>query len=120
MNNYRYRKCCNNMSNNNDETECDNSMNIEQSCSLVSNNENQIDRCACGFDSNYNAVFPDNPMFAQSYVPIQQMKKIFNPEVGLRMGTIFPELVSPYAPCQSIREIEYLKNSNQIGEGCNG
>lgn len=121
MNNYRYRKCCNKMSNNNDETECDNSMDINQSsCSLVSNNQNQIDRCACGFDMNNNSMFPENPMLAQSYVPIQQMKKVFNPEVGLKMGTIFPELVSPYAPCQSIREIEYLKNSNQIGEGCNG
>ena len=78
------------------------------------------DNCECGFDMESESVFPDNPMLAQSYVPIQRMNKVFNPEVGLKMGTIFPELVSPYSPCQSIRQIEYLKNSNQIGEGCNG
>ena len=75
--------------------------------------------CNCGFDNDTNSVFPDNPMLGQSYVPIQKMKKVLNSEVGLKMGTIFPELVSPYAPCQSIREIEYLKNTNEIGEGCN-
>lgn len=36
------------------------------------------------------------------------------------MGTIFPELVSPYMPGQSQREIEYIRNMNQIKEGCNG
>jgi hypothetical protein len=75
--------------------------------------------CNCGFDMDTESVFPENPMLAQSYVPMQRMKKVFTPEVGLKMGTIFPELVSPYMPGQSIREIEYLKNSNEIGEGCN-
>ena len=41
------------------------------------------------------------------------------PDVGLKMGTIFPELVSPYMPCQSMHKIEYLRMSNEIKEGCN-
>lgn len=120
MNDYRYRKCCkNNKFNMN--MDCDNKMDdvIEHSeecsnlCTMPKND------CECGFDMNTESVFPDNPMFGQSYVPIQRMNKVFTPEVGLRMGTIFPELVSPYEPCQSIREIEFIRNSNEIGEGCN-
>lgn len=78
-------------------------------------------KCNCGFDEeNPLAVFPENYMYGQSYVPIQYMTKTFNPQTGLEMGTIFPELVSPYVPCQSIQEIEYIKARNTIGEGCNG
>ena len=43
----------------------------------------------------------------------------FTPCCGLKNGTIFPELVSPYYPCQSIEDIEYLKSRNEIGKGCN-
>ena len=74
--------------------------------------------CDCGFDEP-SSPFPTNPMLAQSYVPIQEMNQTFTPHCGLKMGTIFPELVSPYVPCQSMAEIEYLKQSNEIGEGCN-
>lgn len=35
------------------------------------------------------------------------------------MGTIFPELVSPYEPCQSIEDIEFIRATNKIKEGCN-
>ena len=45
--------------------------------------------------------------------------KTFKPEVGLKMGTIFPELVSPYSPCQDMREMEYIAATNKIKEGCN-
>ena len=76
------------------------------------------DECACGFDEEYN-YFPENPMLAQSYVPFQRMDKTFIPSIGLKMGTIFPELVSPYMPGQSLREIEYIRNTNKIKEGCN-
>lgn len=76
------------------------------------------DECACGFDEE-ESLFPSNPMFGQSYVPNQTLKTTFRPEVGLKMGTIFPELVSPYMPCQSIDEIEFLRKTNQIKEGCN-
>ena len=74
--------------------------------------------CGCGFDEDMN-LFPDNPMLAQSYVPIQYMDKTFTPCCGLKMGTIFPELVSPYRPGQSMEEIAYLRARNEIGEGCN-
>ena len=98
---------------------------IEDQCSNVGNNmystcnQNQYtDCCECGFDEEYN-VFPENPMLGQSYVPIQYMDKTFKPCVGLKMGTIFPELVSPYMPCQSMREIDYIAATNTIKEGCN-
>lgn len=74
--------------------------------------------CGCGFDEQ-PSPFPSNPMLAQSYVPIQEMNQTFTPQCGLKMGTIFPELVSPYMPCQSMLENEYLKARNEIGEGCN-
>lgn len=74
--------------------------------------------CGCGFDQGMQA-FPDNAVLAQSYVPYQFMDKTFKPCVGLKMGTIFPELVSPYVPCQGIEEIEFIKATNKIGKGCN-
>ncbi|MFR0822153.1 MAG: spore coat associated protein CotJA [Clostridia bacterium] len=76
------------------------------------------DACDCGFDMG-ESVFPTNPMYAQSYVPIQYMDKTFTPCVGLKMGTIFPELVSPYAPGQSVEENAFIRAMNTIGEGCN-
>ena len=89
--------------------------------SKISNNnsENMIDdSCECGFNDMTN-VFPKNPMLAQSYVPWQVMDKSFMPPIGLKMGTIFPELVSPYMPGDSIKQIEYIKRNNNIGKGCN-
>lgn len=86
-------------------------------CCPCDNNDNS--NCGCGFDEETN-LFPDNPMLAQSYVPIQHMDKTFTPCCGLKMGTIFPELVSPYSPGQSMEEIAYLRARNEIGEGCNG
>ena len=74
--------------------------------------------CECGFDED-QSVFPENPMLGQSYVPIQHMDKTFKPNIGLKMGTIYPELVSPYYPGQSMKEIAYLEATNNIGEGCN-
>ena len=68
---------------------------------------------------NENNVFPENPMLAQSYVPWQTMGRTFAPKDGLKMGTIFPELVSPYMPGDSMKQIEYLKMSNKMKEGCN-
>lgn len=86
----------------------------ENACSMMNNYD-----CGCGFDEE-DSVFPMNPMLAQSYVPIQTMDKTFTPCCGLKNGTIFPELVSPYEPCQSMEFINYLKRRNSIGEGCNG
>ena len=117
MYSYRRRKCCcynNNMDTCNKdmfETVCNNAG--ECCCKNQYNND-----CSCGFDEE-DDVFPTNPMLAQSYVPIQKMQKTFIPSVGLKMGTIFPELVSPYMPGQSMEEIAYIEATNKIGEGCN-
>ena len=92
---------------------------MQEACSNVVNYDTMYDDCECGFDEENN-MFPENPMYAQSYVPVQTMNQTFIPSVGLKMGTIFPELVSPYMPGQSQREIEYIRNTNKIKEGCNG
>ena len=91
---------------------------IEDTCECVQNTIETKDFCECGFDEE-DKMFPENPMLAQSYVPWQMMDKTFTPCVGLKMGTIFPELVSPYMPGQSMEEIEYIKRTNKIKEGCN-
>lgn len=115
-NNKRY--CCKNITQKKDNTECNTDM-IENSppCSNICH-ANEMN-CMCGFDTDVDSTFPANPMLAQSYVPVQKMNKVFTPEVGLRMGTIFPELVSPYYPGQSIQTNEFIKATNSIGEGCN-
>ena len=108
----RHCKNCSNMTFN----ECD----IETKCDNVLTNYNvDLDSCDCGFDEEFD-VFPTNPMYGQSYVPIQVMDRTFTPPAGLKHGTIFPELVSPYCPNQSMEEIEFIKMTNKIGEGCNG
>lgn len=91
---------------------------IDDTCECVKNTVDAQDICECGFDEE-DRLFPENPMFAQSYVPWQTMDKTFTPCVGLKMGTIFPELVSPYMPGQSMEEIEFIKRMNSIGKGCN-
>ena len=94
---------------------------VEDACECVDNDNmyvNEQDECDCGFEEE-DMTFPMCPELAQSYVPIQTLDKTFTPEVGLRMGTIFPELVSPYEPCQSIEEINYIKERNEIKGGCN-
>ena len=113
--NYRMRSC-NCGYNNNLEMQTEGIQ--EHACSEYDNTlDLNFDECACGYDE-YNS-FPTNPVLGQSYVPIQRMDKTFTPCVGLKMGTLFPELVSPYMPGQSMCEIEYLKATNPIKEGCN-
>ena len=119
-----YRRCCcqNNYNPEVIETLCNNVGTTAEyatvnNCGCGCMQDSQMN-CGCGFDEE-ESVFPSNPMLAQSYVPIQQMNKTFTPCCGLKMGTIFPELVSPYVPGQSMAEIDYLRNSNEIGEGCN-
>lgn len=113
----RYRRCCcqNNYNPQVIETLCSN---VGTEASYANASMNMENACDCGFDEE-PSVFPLNPMLAQSYVPIQTMDKTFTPCCGLKMGTMFPELVSSYAPCQSIEEINYLRRANEIGEGCN-
>ena len=101
----------------NKNNDCDE--NIETICSNVpTHHDEYANDCMCGFEEEYNP-FPANPILAQSYVPWQTMNKTFIPEVGLKMGTIYPELVRPYCPGQSMEEIEYLSQTNSIGKGCN-
>ena len=45
---------------------------------------------------------------AQSYVPWQVMGETFAPAEGLRMGTIFPELVTGYVPGESLEIMNFL------------
>ena len=124
MRNRCRRLCC--MNNNTIEDDrkdkCNNTMNImENMCNNVySASDDYNSNCSCGFDDNANYdVFPENPTLAQSYVPIQTMDETYKPCVGLKKGTIFPELVSPYMPGDSMKEIKYLERTNPIGEGCN-
>ena len=114
MYNRRFRRysCMNNNNN------CDKDM-LEKACQNEYNCcPTYEDNCECGFDEE-ERVFPEDPMLGQSYVPIQYMDKTFMPNVGLKMGTIFPELVSPYSPGQSMEEIAYIEATNRPGEGCN-
>lgn len=62
-----------------------------------------------------NNIFTSKPMYGHAYTPIQTMNKIFEPAEGLREGTIFPELVSHYAPLQSMLENRYLRNHKDGG-----
>lgn len=115
----RYKKCyC--MNNNYNSDSCSMQKEIlEDKCDHVNSYADEnYDSCACGFDEEYG-VFPENPMLGQSYVPIQYMDRTFKPCVGLKMGTIFPELVSPYTAGQSMEEINFIEANNQIGKGCN-
>lgn len=70
--------------------------------------------CSCGF--NDPSVFPDNFMYGQSYVPIQYIDTTFSPAEGLQNGSLFPELISPYEPCQSMVENNFLRQAT-MNEG---
>lgn len=112
------RRCrrCSCMNNN---SNCYNPSVLETSCNNTCPSTNYNSDCSCGFEDDEVDVFPADPMLAQSYVPFQFMENTFKPCVGLDNGTIFPELVSPYMPCDSMRDIEFIRNTNTIGEGCN-
>ena len=84
---------------------------------MINNNMQDDDECECGFDEE--SVFPENYMFGQSYVPNQRMTTTFRPCTGLKMGTIFPELVDPYTAGQSMEEDQFLRCSNEVKEGSN-
>ena len=126
MYNRRYKKYCCQKNYNEKVIEdiCENSgTKAEYKCECTNNSGNTIncnckEDCKCGFETE-ESLFPENPIFGQSYVPIQKLNKTFVPCVGLKMGTIFPELVSPYFPCQSVEENAFIEDKNEIGEGCN-
>ena len=108
------RSCnCTHLSNDEDKATA-----IENTCDDILSlaDMNLKDECDCGFEDD--GMFPENAILGESYVPKQILKQTFKPEVGLKMGTIFPELVRPYMPGQSMEEIEYLRKTNKIKEGC--
>ena len=82
-----------------------------------------MSNCNCNFNRNYNSmnnmsnynrpVFPSNYLYGHAYTPNQVMNKIFDPETGLRNGTMFPELVSPYYPGQSMDFINSLRSGGR-------
>ena len=112
------RKCyCMDNSYKNDSCELQDEI-MENQCNNVNSYEEMSNSCDCGFEEEMN-LFPENPSLAQSYVPLQFMDKTFKPCVGLKMGTLIPELVSPYVPGQSMEEINYIRETNKIGKGCN-
>lgn len=54
-------------------------------------------------NQNNNAIEPVGACFpqarlAEAWVPYQCMVVVFEPDIGLVHGTIFPELVRPYQP----------------------
>lgn len=86
----------------------DNFMNNE----IVNNNINSnFNRCSCNMQAQ---TFPDNYLYGYAYTPVQTMNETYNPNVGLQNGTIFPELVSPYYPGQSMDFINYLRNGGNL------
>ena len=75
----------------------------------TTNSDDRFGTTSCGL--------PSNMQYGNSYVPVQVLRTVYMPREGLSAGTMFPELVSPYYPNQSIDEINYLKNYNE--RGCN-
>lgn len=65
---------------------------------------------------NRTNVFPENYLYGHAYTPVQTLNNTYTPEAGLQNGSIFPELISPYSPCQSINFIEYLKYGGSANE----
>ena len=118
-----YRRCNNCCCTHNNTSNNEVNSALETICEDVPTNntyvcDSMMNKCQCGFYEE-DSVFPLNPMLGQSYVPMQRMTNTFTPCCGLKNGTIFPELVSPYYPCQSVEDIEYLRSRNTIGKGCN-
>lgn len=89
------------------------SCNCNRSCPNSNSNSNAInifpDTTAGTLGMNCSP-FPTNYLYGHAYTPTQIMTRTYSPAEGLRNGTIFPELVSPYYPGQSIDFINYLRN----------
>jgi len=89
-----------------------------KNCKIINCPSNNIpEKCKCGYEEDNNGL-PENPVLAQSYVPIQEFNKTFCPCTALEMGSLFPELVRPYYPNQSICEFKQIEALNRKGE-CN-
>ena len=88
--------------------------NSNNNCRCRNFNTNNTNSCSCNMYANEtssnNDAFPKNYLYGHAYTPNFCMGRTYTPECGLENGTIFPELVSPYSPGQSIDFIEYLRN----------
>lgn len=92
------------------------------SCNSCVSNYSNRRRCCCNSEiyenicnnSNSTPAFPENYLYGHAYTPVQTMENVFVPEVGLKNGTIFPELVSHYEPGQSMDFINYLKEDGGV------
>lgn len=106
MNRCSSRSCCRNSDSN-----CSNNQN--NNCSNMYSNTCRNNNCSCMYSNicqNTNAnAFPENYLYGHAYTPVQTLNNTFNPEIGLQNGSIFPELISPYSPGQSIDFIEFLR-----------
>ena len=108
--------------------------NCRRNCNCNRNNNRNCRNCqmnyynmwsntnsGCGWinsnNNNSSNPFPSNYLYGHAYTPNQQLNNTFNPQTGLENGSMFPELVSPYYPGQSMEFIEYLKTTGRNG-GC--
>lgn len=103
---------------------CNRRCKCNSNCNQSTNYKNRITSCGCRNvkscsdceiyaniceNSIYKSNFPENSLYGHAYTPNQTLTNIFVPEVGLNNGTMFPELVSPYYPGDSMEFINYLK-----------
>lgn len=68
----------------------------------------------------YNTNGFESYSYANAYVPNQVLGTPFSPMQGLQNGTMFPELVRPYYPGQSLEEMNYLRYGRRGGCCNNG
>ncbi len=59
---------------------------------------------------------PEDPLYANAYVPYQYAEDLYCPKESLENGTTFPELVSPYTKNQSQCIINYLSQTETCEE----
>lgn len=105
------RNCCENCC----EQSCRRNMNNRMFNNITENSDGMITGCSRNNSCNTRQqTFPDNYLYGYAYTPNQMINETFNPRVGLQNGTIFPELLSPYCPGQSMDFINSLRNG-----GCN-
>lgn len=97
-------------------------------CSDSNNNANNYSNMASSSYNSYNNSLGNSGFsstnynntsmnYGNAYVPYQPFTNVFSPANGLANGTMFPELVSPYCPNQSLEIMNYLKY-NSTGGGC--
>lgn len=82
-------------------------------------NNNSFNNNTINMDDRLGSIgchsFPTVLRYGNAYVPNQTFRTVYSPLEGLRNGTMFPELVSPYYPNQSLAEVNYLRNYNERG-----